>query len=486
MNGRPCFSSEINMNSLFFRTLFAALFLCAACHTGQAAPERPSFVVILCDDLGYGDLQCFGHPQIRTPNLDRLAARGMRLTSCYSSAPVCSSSRAGLLTGRTPSRVGVYDWIPDNHVVHLRKEEITVATLLRDSGYSTAHVGKWHCNGRFNQAAQPQPGDHGFEHWYSTQNNASPTHRNPNNFVRNGKPVGAQKGFSCQLVADESIRWLENGRDKDKPFFLFTCFHEPHEPVDSPLDLVESYRGVAENEDQAQYFANVTNMDKAVGRILKTLEELGPDVLVIFTSDNGPETLKRYRGAGRSYGSPGGLRGMKLWMYEAGIRVPGIVSWPERIEGGQVIDEPVCGLDILPTLCELGGVTVPDDRAYDGASVTAILSGKELKRPKPLYWHYYRALGVPKAAMRVGDWMILGHRAAGPDTPGRNVDAESMAVIAAERLSKFELYNLKSDLAQNNDLAATEPERLDSLRKQMIARHREVRDEGVKWKFPPK
>ncbi len=466
--------------------VFAA-FLFAICTTGYAAPKRPSFVVILCDDLGFGDLECFGHPHIRTPSLNRLAERGIRLTSCYSSAPVCSSSRAGLLTGRAPSRVGVYDWIPNNHVVHLRKEEVTVATLLRRAGYSTAHVGKWHCNGKFNQAAQPQPGDHGFEHWYSTQNNASPTHENPINFVRNGKPVGPQEGFSCQLVADESIRWLENGRDKDKPFFLFTCFHEPHEPVASPRDLVDSYQKVAENEDQAQYFANVTNMDKAVGRIVRKLDDLGlSDTLVIFTSDNGPETLKRYRGAGRSYGSPGDLRGMKLWMYEAGIRVPGIICWPDRIKAGQVVDEPVCGLDILPTLCEMAKVTPPKDRAYDGASVTAILNGTELKRPRPLYWHYYRALGVPKAAMRVGDWMILGHRSAGPQTPGRNVDAKSMALIAQETLSKFELYNVKTDLAQKQDQAKSEPEKLVELKAQLIARHKEVRDEGVKWKFPPR
>jgi len=469
--------------------LFAAALVLSVCLPADAAPKkRPSFVVILCDDLGYGDLSCFGHPHIRTPNLDRLAERGIRLTSCYSSAPVCSSSRAGLLTGRTPSRVGVYDWIPNNHVVHLRKEEVTVAALLRRAGYSTAHVGKWHCNGKFNQAAQPQPGDHGFEHWYSTQNNASPTHENPNNFVRNGKPIGPQKGFSCQLVADESIRWLEEGRDKDKPFFLFTCFHEPHEPVASPRDLVDSYKKVARNEDEAQYFANVTNMDKAVGRILRKLDDLGQDVMVIFTSDNGPETLKRYRGAGRSYGSPGDLRGMKLWMYEAGIRVPGIICWPGIVKAGQVIEEPVCGLDILPTLCELAEVSPPQDRAYDGASVTAVLNctRTQLKRPRPLYWHYYRALGVPKAAIRVGDWMILGHRSAGPQTPGRNVDAKSMAVIAEETLSKFELYNLKSDLAQKKDLAESEPQRLAELKKQLIARHKEVRDEGVKWKFPPR
>lgn len=477
------------MNLKYPRVLVSLFMVILSANYGSvsaAEAKRPNFVVILCDDLGYGDLACFGHPHIRTPNLDQLAKQGIRLTSCYSSAPVCSSSRAGLLTGRTPSRVGVYDWIPNNHVVHLPKSEITVATLLRDAGYSTAHVGKWHCNGKFNQAAQPQPGDHGFDHWFSTQNNASPTHENPGNFVRNGKPVGPLEGFSCQLVADEGLRWLENGRDRDKPFFLFTCFHEPHEPVASPRDLVDSYRDVTENEDQAQYFANVTNMDTAVGRIVSKLDELGlsENTLVFFTSDNGPETLKRYRGAGRSYGSPGKLRGMKLWMYEAGIRVPGIIRWPGRVKPGQEIEEPVCGLDVLPTCCELAGVRLPADRAYDGASVTAVLNGTELTRPRPLYWHYYRALGVPKAALRMGNWMILGHRTGDPKPPGSNVDAQSMAVITEETLAEFELYDLKADISQMHDLAGTKPPVLESLKKLLIARHREVRDEGVKWEFP--
>jgi arylsulfatase A len=463
------------------------LILVTQSHSACAA-DRPNFVVILCDDLGYGDLACFGHPHIRTPNLDRLAREGIRLTSCYSAAPVCSSSRAGLLSGRTPSRTGVYDWIPNNHVVHLRKSEVTVATLLKQAGYDTAHVGKWHCNGKFNQKAQPQPGDHGFNHWFSTQNNAAPSHENPNNFVRNGKPVGPLEGYSCQIVASEGIKWLRSGRDKDKPFFLFVCFHEPHEPVASPRDIVASYSQVARNEDEAQYFANVTNLDAAAGRIVSTLDQmgLGENTLVMFTSDNGPETLKRYRGAGRSYGTPGPLRGMKLWMYEAGIRVPGIIRWTGRVKPGQTLDEPVCGVDVLPTLCELAGTRPAADRRLDGASVTAVLDGRQVERDRPLYWHYYRALGVPKAAMRVGDWMILGHRAAGLKMPGRNVDAASMAVIANETLGAFELYNVADDLSQKNDLSASEPARLATLKSQLIARHREVRDEGVKWKFPGK
>src|SRR5215212_6915605 len=186
-------------------SLLATLLLAAPAAAQNAKAPRPNFVVILCDDLGYGDLACFGHPQIKTPNLDRLAGQGVRFTQCYAASAVCSPSRAGLMTGRIPSRTGVYTWIDPANPMHLPAREVTLATLLRGQGYRTAHVGKWHLNGQFNSPKQPQPGDHGFEHWFSTQNNAIPTHENPKNFVRNGQPVGETKGFSCQVVAEEAI-----------------------------------------------------------------------------------------------------------------------------------------------------------------------------------------------------------------------------------------------------------------------------------------
>lgn len=455
--------------------------------------SKPNVLVILCDDLGYGDLGCYGHPAIRTPNLDRLAKDGIRLTACYSAAPVCSSSRAGLMTGRMPSRVGIYDHILVNHPMHLRTSEITMATLLKQAGYDTCHSGKWHLNGAFNKPVQPQPGDHGFDHWFSTQNNASPSHQNPRNFVRNGEPVGVQEGFSCQLVADEAIRWLGGRKDAKNPFFLYVCFHEPHEPVASPTDLVTTYLDEegpkARNEDEAHFFANVTNVDLAVGRLLSTLKERGLDenTLIVFTSDNGPETLNRYSGANRSYGSPGPLRGMKLWLYEAGMRVPGIVRWPRVIEAGQVSDVPVCSVDLLPTVCELAGVDKPTDRTLDGTSLVPMLAGESLERQEPLVWDYYNAIDGPKAAMRIGDYVLIGKRTF-PQVvtmPGRgNVSPETMPVIKTERIGEFELYNLREDLGQKYDLAAEKGDFIEKYSPQLVERHREVREEGPVWEFP--
>ncbi|MCE9526663.1 MAG: sulfatase-like hydrolase/transferase [Planctomycetales bacterium] len=433
-------------------------------HENSIAAERPNFLVILCDDLGYGDLGCFVHKSIKTPHLDKLAKEAIRFTDCYAAAPVCSASRAGLMTGRTPSRAGVYDWIPPGHVMHLRKEEVTIATLLRQAGYATCHVGKWHLNGKFNSKDQPQPGDHGFEYWMSTQNNAGPSHENPVNFVRNGQRVGPTQGYSCQVVVEEAIKWQREIRDPKKPFFQFVCFHEPHEPIASPPDLVAQYPD-AKKEGEALYYANVTNMDRAVGKLLAYLDEakLAENTIVFFTSDNGPETLLRYPAGWRSHGSPGPLRGMKLHVYDGGIRVPGILRWPARVKSGKMSSEPICNLDLLPTFCELAGVKPPQDRPLDGTSLVSLLDGKPLHRQQPLFWHYYRSISGPKAAMRIGDYMILGSWEQ-EKLPSGAFQKGDMEILKGRKLVSFELYNLVEDIGQKENLAEKEPQRLAEMR----------------------
>ncbi|MEM9587679.1 MAG: sulfatase-like hydrolase/transferase, partial [Planctomycetota bacterium] len=434
--------------------------------TAAEAP-RPNVLVILCDDLGYGDLACYGHPTIRTPHLDRLARQGIRLTDCYAASAVCSSSRAGLLTGRNPNRSGIYDWLPDGIPVYLSSDEPSVAKSLSAAGYRTAMVGKWHLNGRFNDASQPQPDAYGFEHWMATQNNASPSHRSPVNFVRNGKPVGRLDGFSSHEVAGEAIRWLDETKDDDRPFYLHVCFHEPHEPVASPQDLVDSYASSAKNDDQAQYFANVTNMDAAVGKLVQALEDrsLTENTLVIFTSDNGPETLNRYRSANRSWGTAGPLREMKLHTYEGGIRVPGIVRWPQQVPGGQVIATPVSSVDLLPTLCELAGTPAPTTHKLDGVSLVSLFQGEPLKRTQPLFWFYYRALTPPRFAVREGDWKMLAawdhplmmEKRGGPG--GRNINPQAIEMVKTAKLDRFELYNLASDIGEQRNVIDDHPDR---------------------------
>ncbi|QDU39292.1 Arylsulfatase [Maioricimonas rarisocia] len=470
------------------RLLLAGLLFVAAVavQSTASAADRPNVLVILCDDLGYGDLACYGHETIKTPHLDKLAAEGVRLTDCYSASPLCSPARAGLLTGRTPSRSGIYSWIAPRNPMYLKQDETTIATILKGAGYDTCHVGKWHLNGLFNHPKQTQPDDHGFDYWFSTQNNASPTHRNPKNFVRNGEPVGELEGFSCQIVANEGIGWLKSRGDTDKPFFLHVCFHEPHEPIDSPQELVDDYPD-ANRRGEALYYANVANMDRAVGSLMQALDELDvvDDTLVVFTSDNGPETLNRYSNAWRSHGSPGPLRGMKLHIYEGGIRVPGILRWPGRIEAGSESSEPVCSVDLLPTICELTDLPLPKGKPLDGASLVPLLEDKPVKRTKPLFWHYYGAFHNRQVAIREGDWKLVAGWDQTPDMPtGGSLKPGIVDALKRSELKHFELYNLREDLAEEHDLADSEPERLQRMAEQARQLYQEVIAEGPNWEFP--
>jgi arylsulfatase A len=457
------------------------------------ANESPNFVVILCDDLGYGDLSNYGHPSIKTPNLDRLAANGIRFTSCYSAAPVCSPSRAGLLTGRIPNRAGIYDWIPSGkqarpdarEQVHLQASEITLPQLLKENGYATCLTGKYHCNSLFNDPSQAQPGDLGFDHWFATQNNAAPSHQNPKNFVRNGTAVGPLQGFSCQLVVDEGIRWLEDQEqiDDDKPFFMLAAFHEPHEPVASPKELTDLYLSSARSKEEAEYFANVANVDLAVGRLISRLEELGEAdrTLVIFTSDNGPETLNRYGGASRSYGQATPLRGMKLWTTEAGFRVPGIAYWPGTILPGQTIHDPVSSLDLLPTFASLADIPLPNNAAFDGTDISALLQGDQVNRKQPLFWCFFNALNGQQVAMRTTEWKVIATLDNGKLEPQQNVHDGNIAQIRGARLSNVEFYRINEDIGETENLAKINPAMAAELKQQLRLLYEELTASSHYW-----
>ncbi len=453
--------------------------------------SKPNIVVILCDDFGYGDLACYGHPHINTPHLDQMAREGIRFTDFYSAAPVCSPSRVGLLTGRSPNRAGVYDWIPPSNgprpdrrdQVHMRKSEVTIPMLLKQAGYATAMAGKWHCNSLFNSVEQPQPVDAGFDHWLATQNNASPSHSNPQNFVRNGHAVGTLEGYSCQLVVDEGQEWIENhlAENASQPFFLYLAFHEPHEPVASPEEITSTYRDVASSEKEATYFANVENVDRAVGKLLAFLEESGSDenTLVVFTSDNGPETLSRYPNADRSWGRADPLRGMKLWTTEAGFRVAGIMRWPRLIASGQVSSQTVSALDFLPTFCHLAGIQPPENLTLDGANFLPAIENGLIDRDKPLLWVYYRPENEHQIAMRDGKWKVMARL----DTPKvQNLSVENIGIIKAAQLTDFEIFNLEHDIGEARNLAPDNLELKERLVEKMEIQYRELLDDSHIWK----
>jgi arylsulfatase len=412
---------------------------------------KPNIVVLLTDDLGYGDLGCFGHPRIKTPHLDQLAHDGLTLTSCYAGAPVCSPSRAALFTGRNPNRMGIRDWIPQGSSVFLPRTEVTITQRLQAAGYTTCLAGKWHLNSKFD-GMEPTPGDFGFDHWFATQNNAAPTHANPTNFVRNRRRVGPLNGNSSTLIMDEGLKFMESAGDR--PFALFLTFHAPHEIVAAPDQFTSMYADVPDVTKRV-YCGSVSLVDQEVGRLLKALDDrkLRDNTLVFFTSDNGPETLHRYPTATHSHGSAGPLRGMKLSMYEGGYRVPGILQWPGHTTPGSTSDEPVAFYDLMPTLCAVAGVEPPADRPLDGANVLPLLDGRSITRRVPLYWQYDKAQQGPwKLTLRQGEWKLL----------------------ADEKLETVALYNLVADPGEKSDLADKHPDRVRELKELMTKRHHEV------------
>ena len=436
-----------------------------------AAGTPPNFLIILVDDLGYGDLGSFGHPVIETPNIDRLGSEGMTMTDFYASAPMCSPSRAGLLTGRSPYRMGVYDWIAPDASMHMPLEETTIATLLRDAGYATALIGKWHLNGIFNSDAQPQPDDHGFDYWFGVQ--YSQPHLDPEGFVRNGVPVETP-GYAAQIVADDAIHWLTEFGASGQPFFQFVNFLEPHEPIMSPPELVDHY---SEYGIKAEYYANVTHLDQAVGRILEALDELGlaEDTFVLFTSDNGPAQYTPDGYFNKSHGSAAPFRGYKRHMFEGGIRVPGIIRWPGYTTAGQVSDVPISNVDILPTLASIAGVSVPTNTVIDGADISPVFAGASLARSTPLHWHFYDPWGGPQSLLREDEWLLAAYWDVGIFHEYRAFfDPGETKTIQDSKLARFELYNIRDDIHQDRDVAAENPELVESMKKELIRLHREV------------
>lgn len=444
-----------------------ALFLFMA-YQWQLAPscnaaDKPNFIVFLADDLGWGDLGCYGHPKIQTPNLDKFAAEGVRFTQAYAACGVCSPSRSAVLTGRTPYRNGVWRWLPVGNEAHLRASEVTIPETLRPLGYQTMHSGKWHLNGYFNSTEQPQPDDHGYDWWFATQNNASPTHKDPINFVRNRKPVGPLTGFSAPLVAQEASTWLKNERKPEQPFFMTVWTHEPHLPIESDPKFQQLYSDI-ENPGIRQHHGNVTQLDHAFGNLMKTVDELGlrENTFVIFTSDNGPEgsgrgNLKNPQSQqNRTWGSTGGLRGRKRDSHEGGIRVPGIIRWPGKISPGTESDVPIIGSDIFTTVLEIAGAEVPTDRTIDGVNLMPACERKELDRPVPLFWRTHIAPPASHAAMRIGDWKI----------------------IADQKLEKFQLYLISKDIAEENDLADKMPDKLAEMKTRFMEVWDGVEKEG--------
>ncbi|MEK6477250.1 sulfatase-like hydrolase/transferase [Catalinimonas sp. 4WD22] len=448
--------------------------------------KSPNVILMLADDLGYNDLSIYrkAHkeqgerpPTSQTPNIDELAEQGMRFTDFYAGAAVCSPSRSALITGRNATRVGIYNWIPENAPIHLRDEEVTIAEMLKEQDYATGHFGKWHLTSQGTE--QPLPNDQGFDYSFYAYNNAVPSHKDPENYYRNGEAVGKMKGYACQLVMDEALNWLEEkGNTDDKPFYINVWFNEPHMKVAAPEELTKRH---AYNQE---YYGAIENMDLAVGRLMDYLKQnnLEEETIVMFTSDNGSQWDC----------SNDPLRGEKCFNFEGGIRVPFVIRWPGKVPAAQVSEFPGGFTDVLPTLAEFTGSSLPAERTIDGVSLASVFRGeaKNTERENPIF--FYRYFHDPICMLRDGDWCLLGYKNLIPYAESLNegelanirpwhFQANHMEYLKDLEPEHFELYNLRRDREQKNDVADAHPERVEKMKAKMLHLRDEMVSEGGNW-----
>lgn len=397
--------------------------------------SQPNILFILADDLGINDLHCYGRQDHHTPNLDRLATEGARFTTAYCAQPICSPSRAAILTGKAPARLHLTTYLPgrpdavSQKVLHPEIEmevplrERMISQYLKDAGYACACIGKWHVGG-----AGFGPLEHGFDIYHPGKENTQPS------------PTEGGKGEYDLTAAAE--QFIETNRNR--PFFVYLAHNSPHIPY-----AAQSYR-VASNSKAYEpvYAAVVETLDDTVGRLLAKLDALGlrEKTIVVFTSDNGGLHVPEGPHAKITYNSP--YRAGKGFVYEGGLRIPLIVRWPGRVPAGRVIEEPVINTDWLPTLLDLIGRPIPG--GLDGVSFSRLLTGQGPMPPRPFFWHFphYTNQGSrPSGAMREGNWMFVKYY----DEPA------------------MELYDLTSDISERHDAASAHPDRVARMNAQFEA-----------------
>ncbi|WP_445735278.1 sulfatase family protein [Mariniflexile sp.] len=451
--------TKFKISKLLFLISICSVCLCCNKIKGQ---EKPNIIIMMADDLGYGDVGYMGHQFIETPNIDELANKGVQFTQFYAGHPTCSPSRAGMMAGRTPFRNGVYTYIPGNSCVHLRDEQVTLAEICKKQGYDTGFFGKWGLIGDMEDKSQPSPNDQGFDYWLATHNNAAPSHKNPTNFYRNGKAEGEIKGYSSQIVVDNAMEWLNSRKDKSKPFLLVLWFHEPHRKLAQPESFTKKYE--KHGEIAGEYYANINHMDFQIGRMMNYLNDnkLTDKSWITFTSDNGPKDL-----AGRS---TNGLRGRKGSLYEGGYKVPTAMYWKGKLEGGKTINEPLVFFDFVPTFYDLFGMKPMSQDPLDGVSMLPVIEGEKLNREDPPVW-----MAVKHMAIRNGDWKVYAYFE--DYTPGTSFQS----YLKTRKIEKYELYNLIDDPNEIKNLVKQNTETFEMMKQLVNKRRMNVQEDMKRW-----
>ncbi|WP_372772789.1 arylsulfatase [Mangrovibacterium sp.] len=425
----------------------------------SAQKEKPNIIFIMADDLGYGDLGCYGQTNTRTPNLDQMAAEGVIFTNHYSGSTVCMPSRASLLTGYDQGHASVRGnpaWTQSGAPVNLKANELTVANELKGAGYNTAIIGKWGLSE--GKAEGNMPSNHGFDYFlgYKTHGEAhhyywDTLYRNNEPFILEGNKFELKQGkYTHDIFVNEALSYVE--REKDHPFFLYLALTIPHLELTVPEESKEPYLDLGwpkrkmnttghyknDEEGNTTYAGMISRMDKDLGRLFAKLKELGIDdnTIVIFTSDNGPE----YEKQDKFFNSNGELRGGKRELYEGGIRVPFIARYPGKIPAGSTSTLISAFWDFLPTACELAGVA-PSNTDINGISMVPEFMGDHAKQQthEYLYWEFNEMHG-PIQAIRKNDWKLVWRLESAP-----------------------ELYNLSTDISESVNLSQQEPEKLKEM-----------------------
>lgn len=426
------------MQRLILAVIFFAIFAPVA--TAQQA-RKPNIVVIVGDDMGYGDVGFHGCKDIPTPNLDALAKSGVRFTSGYVSGPYCSPTRAGLLTGRYQTRFG-HEFNPSGGPRQgLPVTETTLATLLRDAGYATGLIGKWHLGSE----DVFHPLNRGFGEFFGFLGGAHSYFPDKGSSVVRGKSAANEKEYLTDAIARESVAFIN--KHKTEPYFLYVAFNAVHTPMHATDERLQRFNSI-EDKTRRTYAAMMVAMDEAIGKIVAAIRETGQEenTLIFFISDNGGPTMVGTTTNG-SINRP--LRGSKRTTLEGGIRVPFLASWKGKMPAGAVYDHPVIQLDIFPTALAVAGVERTSKTKLDGVDLLPYVTGKNASPPhQHLYWRF-----GPQMAIRSGDWVLVRydtHYDNGPKAKGKAV-------------TEPHLYNVTADIGQTKNLAATHPDKMREL-----------------------
>ncbi|QEG40695.1 sulfatase-like hydrolase/transferase [Roseimaritima ulvae] len=415
-----------------------------------AADARPNVIIIYTDDQGSLDLNCYGSRDLHTPQLDELASQGVRFTQMYSPSAICSSSRAGLMTGRFPARAGVPSNVSSGKGhPGMPSSEMTIAELMKSAGYATGHVGKWHLGYTPETMPNGQGFDSSFGHMGGCIDNYSHffywNGPNRHDLWRDGKEIFRDGQFFLDLMVEEGQQFIKANRDG--PFFMYWAINAPHYPMQGTSKWREHYKDLP--SPRRQYAEFVSTVDEKIGDLIGTLDQLGlrENTLIVVQSDHGHSTEERAFWGG---GNAGPYRGAKASLFEGGLRVPSVVSMPGTIPQNETRDQLATGCDWFPTIAELCGIELPEHH-LDGKSLAAVLKNQDAESPHD---HFYWQLGGGKNAqwaVRQGDWKLLGNARDTTDRQRRvNVD-------------KLFLANLKQDIGETKNLAADHPEIVQTL-----------------------